>query len=405
MKSKFPFKRVAAILSIVLVYSLLFGIIRNCNDIESTKIVTVKNGAISNNDDFETPLAAEGISFWKAKVGDYDFLNEDNITTIMGEKEKEKTTTPPPTTTTLYIPKLAEPFAFKTYSKPLNPTHDVGPSVNLTPVPNTPNFTMKVKVNGNIVDAPVYDVVCSLVQKELNNAHPEALKAQAVASYTYYKFYESQGNPFPVTLKSSSQINQQVKDAVSSVLGIAMYHNGQYINASYCASTGGATANASDVWGGNQYPYLKSVPSEYDEKNAGYYKKTITISQQNLRNIIESKCGIKLPDDPTHWFEFLPAEQGGVLDGNFVGKFRINKASGGYITRTGRQFREEILGKQTLRSAKFNISYFNGNFTITCYGSGHGVGLSQIGADCYAKYAGYTYDQILRHYYTGVTIK
>ena len=49
-----------------------------------------------------------------------------------------------------------------------------------------------------------------------------------------------------------------------------------------------------------------------------------------------------MPDDPTHWFEFLPAEQGGVLDGNFVGKFKINKASGGYITRTGRQFRERF---------------------------------------------------------------
>ena len=173
---------------------------------------------------------------------------------------------------------------------------------------------------------------------------------------------------------------------------------------SYCASTGGATGNSKDVWGGD-YAYLRSVPSEYDSKNSAYFKYARTISQQTLKSTLESRCGIKLPSDPTKWFAFLPVDQGGVLDGNFVGKFRINKASGGYITTTGRELREQILGSNIIRSAKFTVSYYNGKFTFVSYGSGHGVGLSQIGADCYAKYGGYKYDQILKHYYRGITLK
>ena len=59
----------------------------------------------------------------------------------------------------------------------------------------------------------------------------------------------------------------------------------------------------------------------------------------------------------------------------------------------------------SIRSTAFTVSYADGVFTFTTYGYGHGVGMSQVGANLYATYGGYTFDQILHHYYTGVTIR
>ena len=430
MKIRFPFIRAVIVLSVVLVYSLFFGIVQNCNDFQDSKMVAVGNDTLSGNEYEKLPLAANETKLWKAQLTDYDFLKEDKINTVLGGPSTQQTTkpqskpattttaptttAPPPTTTTMFVPPLTQPYVFKMYTKALPANPNVGTSNPPAPKANTASLTIKVKVNGQIVSKPVYDVVCSLVQQELNNAHIEAMKAQAVAAYTLLKYQEQSGTIPTVYMKSMSQINSNVKAAVSSVLGVAMYYNGKYIKAQYCASTGGATGSSKDVWGGD-YPYLRSVPSIYDSKNAGYFKYTRTISQQTLKSTLESRCGIKLPSDPTKWFEFLPDNQGGVLDGNFVGKFRINKASGGYIDWiyvgdkktyiTGRLLREYILGSGILRSAKFTVSYYNGNFTFVSYGSGHGVGLSQIGADCYAKYGKCKYDEILKHYYKGIILK
>lgn len=413
MKIRFPFIRAVIVLSVVLVYSLFFGIVRNCNDMQGSKMVAVGNDTSSGNNYEKLPLSANGMNLWKAKLSDYDFFRDENINTVLGGTTTQQTTKPATTTTTttkpttttttMFVPVLTDPFVFPMYSKDPPAKPAVSEVSQPAPRENTADFTMKVKVNGQVVEAPVYDVVCSLVQQELNSAHIEAMKAQAVAAYTNLKYKEQSGTTPSVNLRSLSQVNQNVKNAVSAVLGVAMFYNGSYINATYCASTGGATANSKDVWG-SHIPYLVSVPSEYDDKNTGYFKYIRTVTQETLKSTIESKYGIKLPADPTKWFEFLPADQGGVLDGNFVGKFRINKAAGGYITTTGRVFREQILGSGIIRSSKFTISYFNGKFTFTSYGSGHGVGLSQIGADCYAKYGGYSYDQILKHYYQGITL-
>lgn len=420
MKIRFPFIRAVIVLSVVLVYSLFFGIVQNCNDFQGSKMVAVGNDTSRGNDYDKLPLSANETKLWKAQLTDYDFLSEDKINTALGgtttqqttnQQSKPATTTtaptttaPPPTTTTMFVPPLTQPYVFKMYTKALATNPTVGASNPPAPKANTAELTMKVKVNGQIVSKPVYEIVCSLVQQELNNAHIEAMKAQAVAAYTTLKYKEQSGTIPTVNMKSMSQINSYVKNAVSAVLGVAMYYNGKYINATYCASTGGATGSSKDVWGGD-YAYLRSVPSQYDSKNAAYFKYTRTISQQTLKSTLEGKYGIKLPSDPTKWFEFLPANQGGVLDGNFVGKFKVHTSSGGYITTSGRVLREQILGSGIIRSSKFTVSYYNGNFTFVSYGSGHGVGLSQIGADCYAKYGGYKYDQILKHYYRGITLK
>ena len=86
-----------------------------------------------------------------------------------------------------------------------------------------------------------------------------------------------------------------------------------------------------------------------------------------------------------------------ILSRDYSG--RVEKVRVGNQTFSGVEFRN-LLG---LRSADFDLSLENGNLIITTRGYGHGVGMSQYGASGMAK-AGYTYQQILKHYYTGVSI-
>ena len=234
------------------------------------------------------------------------------------------------------------------------------------------------------------------------------MKAQAVAAYTYHKYYESRGTYKSVSILPASSINQSVKNAVSQILGVAIYYNNSPILATYTASTGGGTASAKDVWGTN-IPYLVSVESKYDSQaSKGYYQSTKSFTEAEVRQIIEGNTNITLSDNPSNWFTFLSAEQGGVLDGNYIGKMLIDgnskyiNNSGKSVTITGRVIRENLFN---LRSAKFEIAFNNGVFNFITYGYGHGVGFSQIGASLYEKNEGWTYDQILKHYYTGVEVK
>ena len=97
-------------------------------------------------------------------------------------------------------------------------------------------------------------------------------------------------------------------------------------------------------------------------------------------------------DDPATWLEITSR-----TDGKYVGTVRV-----GNTTTTGRKIRESILG---LRSHAFDISYDADSriFTVTTYGYGHGVGMSQTGSMLYAR-QGWTYVQILNHYYPGTTV-
>ena len=98
-------------------------------------------------------------------------------------------------------------------------------------------------------------------------------------------------------------------------------------------------------------------------------------------------------DDPADWLEITSR-----TDGKYVGTVRV-----GDTVTTGRKIRENILG---LRSHAFDISYDEGSrsFTVTTYGYGHGVGMSQTGSMLYAQ-QGWDYVQILNHYYPGTVVK
>lgn len=244
-----------------------------------------------------------------------------------------------------------------------------------------------------------YEILCRVVQNEVGNSTEwESTKAMAVASYSYIKYYNDYLGRAPTLRLSSVEPGDRVKACVKEVLGQAVYYNGQYANCTYFSISCGVTTTAQSVWGTTQYPYLVSVDSSIEE---GYsyswspFSKDYTYTPEQMAERMNSALGTRLDpanDDPATWLEITSR-----TDGKYVGTVRV-----GNTTTTGRKIRESILG---LRSHAFDISYDADSriFTVTTYGYGHGVGMSQTGSMLYAR-QGWTYVQILNHYYPGTTV-
>ena len=134
------------------------------------------------------------------------------------------------------------------------------------------------------------------------------------------------------------------------------------------------------------------------------FKSTQIIPEEQLKSIIESKTDIVLSDNPQNWLTIVSRVDGHyvnkmIIDGNSTCTYRGKK----YLI-TGSFFKNTLMGS-ALKSPDFDVEYQDGQFIFTAYGYGHGVGMPADGANLYAKYDGWDYQQILTHYYTGVTVK
>lgn len=265
---------------------------------------------------------------------------------------------------------------------------------------DTADYGQLSVINGSTpVVGDTYEILCRVVQNEVGNSTEwESTKAMAVASYSYIKYYNDYLGRAPTLRLSSVEPGDRVKACVKEVLGQAVYYNGQYANCTYFSISCGVTTTAQSVWGTTQYPYLVSVDSSIEE---GYsyswspFSKDYTYTPEQMAERMNSALGTSLDpanDDPATWLEITSH-----TDGKYVGTVRV-----GNTTTTGRKIRESILG---LRSHAFDISYDADSriFTVTTYGYGHGVGMSQTGSMLYAR-QGWTYVQILNHYYPGTTV-
>lgn len=286
---------------------------------------------------------------------------------------------------------------------------DVIVTIDDTPTETTPTFitteavteTSTVSSNGNEVFTAKYggsvhtddafDLVCRIVNNEISASFSdEAIRAQAVAAYSYVKYHNVNGLTPTVLVKSDPP--QRIVDLVSSVWGKCCYYNGKVAQTVYMASSSGYTASSVNVWGGS-IPYLVSVECPFDADGDPNYGKQTKFSESEIRSALERYLGITLSDNPENWLTVT-----GHIDGNYVSTVDVD----GQATITGRKLRESVLS-YNLKSASFDISYSDGYFIFTTYGWGHGVGMSQNGANYLAK-LGYTYDQILKYYYTGIDV-
>lgn len=258
-------------------------------------------------------------------------------------------------------------------------------------VSSSGNEVFTAKYGGSVHTDDAFDLVCRIVNNEISSSFSdEAIKAQAVAAYSYVKYHKVNGLTPSVLVKSDPP--QRIVDLVSSVWGKCCYYNGKVAQTVYMASSSGYTASSVNVWGGS-LPYLVSVECPFDADGDPNYGKQTKFSENEIRSSLERYLGITLSDNPENWLTVT-----GHIDGNYVSTVDVD----GQATITGRKLRESVLS-YNLRSASFDISYSDGYFIFTTYGWGHGVGMSQNGANYLAK-LGYTYDQILKYYYTGIDV-
>ncbi len=193
--------------------------------------------------------------------------------------------------------------------------------------------TETVTVQG--VSGNVLQQVAEIVYREVGGSmNVEAIKAQAVAVYTYIKYHHNDSHD----LKGKPNPPQNVIDACASVLGEALYYNGNYALTMFYASSGGITANCKDVFTAD-IPYLRSVESAYDAAYDPYYGEVTYFTVEQLRSKLQNAYGITLSSVPENWITIVEG------NGGYVNKVIID----GKVTVRGNSFRS-MMG---FRSPKF----------------------------------------------------
>lgn len=241
----------------------------------------------------------------------------------------------------------------------------------------------------------------------------EALKAQSIVArtYTIYKIIHNGGKHEAADICDDSNCCQawiskedrlskweeieresnwnKIVQAVNETKGKIITYNGEPINAFFHSNSGGSTEAPINVWGGSGYPYLQTVETSGEDLYT-QYKSEVTISKEELVNKMKEKY-----EDFSINFEEINAIQ--ILEyteGKRVKTIKIgNKNLSGVEVRT-------IF---TLKSANFTINIEDNNIKFSVIGYGHGVGMSQTGADSLAK-QGKSCEEIIMHFYTGVNV-
>lgn len=287
----------------------------------------------------------------------------------------------------------------KSVEKSVNIEHTNADNTNVNNTTNSSVSEITVyRSNGSVINLNMTDYLIGVVSSEMPASfNLEALKAQSVLARTYALKAKQTGKKLTDTVSTQSYIDidqmknkwgksfntyyNKIKNAVENTNGEYLSYNGNYIEALYHSTNNGKTESSLDVFG-NYYPYLISVSSEYD-KNASSYLRTISMPLDTISN----KLGLSLNNDSV--INILS-----YTDGGNIKEININGNN-----FSGKKVRE-LLG---LRSADFDISISDNNANITTRGYGHGVGMSQYGANGMAN-AGYGYKDILSHYYPGTTL-
>lgn len=253
--------------------------------------------------------------------------------------------------------------------------------------------TLTVKNGGNVLRGSALDIVASVIEAEMSSSYPlEALKAQAVATYSFLLVRgAAKGTPVVVPMKTAGA---RCRQAAKEVLGQCAYYNGQIAQTYYFAISAGYTANCQDVWTAT-LPYLKAVESKPDSSEKGFATQVKLTSAE-----IKEKFNAKYPDRLN--FDSLPKDKWFACTYDENNAYCKSILIANILTLKGDNLCT-ILG---LRSGAFTIKYDEktDTFTFNVRGYGHGVGMSQVGAKGYAN-QGWTYKQILQHYYTGVEIR
>ena len=258
------------------------------------------------------------------------------------------------------------------------------------------NVITLYRSNGEILNLTINEYLIGAVAGEMPASfNIEALKAQAVVSRTYLlkriknnniiidstmqQVYKDNNELKNMWKNDFDKYYSKIKKAVLDTDKIAIYYNGDYIDALYHSTSNGYTLNSENVWS-NAIPYLKSVESKWDLNASSYLKNT----NKDIAYVL-SLFGI----DDINKIQIVSRD-----DTNHVKEIKV-----GDKIYKGTTFRSLL----KLRSTDFDIMVNDNSVVFITRGFGHGVGMSQYGANGMAN-EGYNYIDILNHYYTNVSI-
>ncbi|MCT2344363.1 stage II sporulation protein D [Niallia taxi] len=307
---------------------------------------------------------------------------------------------------TLLLPAiLVLPFISERGNDTTAPPAEETPAENTGPAVEVSIYREEQK---KIEKVDLEDYVAGVVANEMNASfEPEALKAQALAARTYivrrmisetesglpdgavvgdsitYQVYKNKEE-----LKTTWQSKdydwkmKKIEDAVQATAGQILTYDGQPIDALFFSTSNGYTENSNDVWA-NSVAYLKSVESPWD-KNSPKFNGEEEISIQDF----ESKLGVSLGSSASI-----------MTNVEYTSGKRVAKAniSGKELTGT------DIRDKLGLKSTDFTMTRSGQSIIVTTKGYGHGVGMSQYGANGMAA-EGKNYKDIVKYYYKDVAV-
>ncbi len=258
-------------------------------------------------------------------------------------------------------------------------------------------------LSGKVVEMSARDYITGAVAAEMPASYStEALKAQAVTCYTYYKWLKENADNADYDISDDSKTHQgyltdeqmrekwgdkyesykkKIEQAVLSVLGECIMYENEPIFAAFHAISSGRTHSAEAVWG-QALPYLRSVQAVGDTLSPDF-DSSAEFTPEELIGILSIK----------------DTESNLIKNIDYADSGYVNKITLGEKSYNGSEFSSLL----KLRSPAFSAEYKEGKYVFSVKGYGHGVGMSQYSADYMAR-QGSTYKEILAHFYGGTYI-
>ena len=321
-------------------------------------------------------------------------------------------------TALLFLPMTAA-FGKEEVPKPALPSPEI-PSDSSETVPEEPKDSLPESADPVIFrifdtgeeilrEVPAFDYVSGAIAAEMGaDFEQEALLAQGIAAYTLalYQKDANAGSDYDFTADPGAKVGYLTEDKAKEIYGDAfpekwakitsatekalktvVTYGGKPALTVYHAMSAGMTEDAANVWKGS-VPYLVAVESPGDEASADFLS-TVTVTKARALTLLNSSGAGLSGKAPEEWFTGETRSPSGYVLSVPIGK----------ATFSGAKLRS-LFG---LRSAAFTVDYKDEIFTFTVKGYGHGVGLSQVGANAMAK-DGATAAEILAHYYPGTEL-
>lgn len=308
----------------------------------------------------------------------------------------------------LAIVMLTLPLAAKSETKKEEVSSLPANSANIEVPSNAETIKVYMSEEKKVKEFTIDDYIFGVVAAEMPALYSdEALKAQAVAAYTYalYKSEQNSLEEYDITDnfhtdqafiskekatekwgEDAAKYEEKIRNAIKSVRGKKITHNGKPILSVYHAISSGKTESALNVWGGN-YDYLVAVESLGDKLSPNYLS-TAQFSAEEIKTKLSSLA--EFSGEAANYFSEITRTESGTV--------KTIKVCGKEVE--GSSIRSAL----DLKSANFEVSFSDDKFNFTVVGYGHGIGMSQYGAH-YMAMQGSTYDQILKHYYSGCEIE